>query len=520
VFALGWGLALGLPLRGAGVEEQSGRAKQLALYQEQHRKLNEAYFAKLEQLADAAEQAGFAEDAKAIRSLTVELDPAKIEAQSLPQKVQPELPIGLPPEEAWRLKLREVREEQANDLYRLSRLLLNAGFPSAAYRLVREVTLANPDHTYARKILGYQRLGEEWITPFEAEQSKKRMVWHEQFGWLQKTFVDRYENGERYFNGRWMPAAQEEAVRQAFQNAWEIRTEHFLVQTNHNLERGVEVAKKLEEYHDFFTQTFPGFFHTPDQLNRLFGDAAQSRRPKQQKPFLVHYYRTREEYIQTLVQKVPQVAITNGLYHNGDRVAYFYHDPKENNDSTLFHEATHQIFYETRFDNPRTAQGVGEAANFWIIEGIACYMESLKTQNGQQTLGDPAFVRFYWARNRFLREGYYVPLAQFAAMGMRQFQNQSEEDLSRNYSQSSGLVHFFMHYEGGLYRDALIEHLSQIYEPGKRFTPPQSLAELTGVPFAELDQQYKDYLRAQQQALNAQSRLNRPAHGERGASAP
>jgi hypothetical protein len=146
---------------------------------------------------------------------------------------------------------------------------------------------------------------------------------------------------------------------------------------------------------------------------------------------------------------------------------------------------------------------VGEAANFWIIEGLACYMESLKRQDGQFVLGDPAFVRFHWARHRFLVDGYYVPLAPFASMGMQQFQHQSAEDLSRNYSQSSGLVHFFMHYEGGLYRDAMIEHLSQIYAPGKRITAPQSLAELTGLSFAELDEQYKDYLRAQQLAIDA-----------------
>lgn len=508
-FAIGLVLSLGLTAQAVGLEEPTGRAKQLAVYQEQYRELADAYSAKLKELANAALAAGFAEEANNILALAVKLDPAKIQSESLPRNMQPELPITLPKAEAWRLELREVREKHANDLYRLSRLMLGAGFPSAAYRLVHEVAVANPDHSYARKILGYQKRGEEWITPFEAEQDIKRMVWHEQFGWLHRTYVDRYEKGERFFNGRWMPAAQESAVRQAFQNAWEVRTEHFLVKTNHSLERGVEVAKTLEAYYDFFVHTFPGFFQNPEQLKDLFNESARSRKPKPKKPFIVHYYRTREEYVQTLVQKVPQVGITNGLYHNGDRIAYFYHDPERNNDSTLFHEATHQILYESRFEYVRNAkvEGVGDAANFWIIEGIACYMESLKNQDDNFTLGDPEFVRFFWARNRFLNDGYYVPLAQFAAMGMRQFQNQSAEDLSRNYSQSSGLVHFFMHYEGGVYRDAMIEHLSQIYKGDKQFTAPQSLADLTGVPFAKLDQEYKDYLRAQQQAIDARKAL-------------
>jgi hypothetical protein len=64
-----------------------------------------------------------------------------------------------------------------------------------------------------------------------------------------------------------------------------------------------------------------------------------------------------------------------------------------------------------------------------------------------------------------------------------------------------------MHHDSGIYRDAMIEHLSQIYKAEKRFTAPESLAELTGVPFAKLDQEYQDYLRTQQQAVQARQPL-------------
>jgi hypothetical protein len=62
-------------------------------------------------------------------------------------------------------------------------------------------------------------------------------------------------------------------------------------------------------------------------------------------------------------------------------------------------------------------------------------------------------------------------------------------------------LHIFLPYQGGLYRDALIEHISQIYDPARRFQPPATLASLTGVSFADLDKQYGDYLRAQQHAV-------------------
>jgi hypothetical protein len=302
--------------------DQDSRSRQLAAYQERYRELTEQYAARLSELALAAEQAGFAEEAKSIRELAVPFDPAKIQSDSLPREVQPDLPLNLPRAEAWRLELRRVRERQAVDLYLLSRDFLHEGFPSSAYRLVREVTLADPDHAFARRILGYQRMKNEWITPFEASQSRN-MVWHDQFGWLLKTYVDRYQQGLRNFNGKWMPAEQEADVRRDFRNAWEVRTEHFLVKTNHSLERGVEVARKLEEYHDFFVQTFAGFFQSPAQLKLLFTNAGLPGRSRQGKPFEVHYFRTREEYIQTLKHMVPHIENTTGLYHTGDGVAYF-----------------------------------------------------------------------------------------------------------------------------------------------------------------------------------------------------
>ncbi len=498
------------PVFGAVLADQSARARQLASYQEQYRELAEKYTQGLGQIADKAERSGFAKEAKAIRGLAVPFDPEKIQADGLPRAALPDLPVSLPDAERWRLELRQHREDYANHLYVLSRRLLRSKFPSASYRLVREVASAYPDHPGARRILGFQPWKGEWITPFEAEQARKNLVWHEKYGWLLKTYVKRYEDGERNFRGSWMPAAKEEGIRRVFSNAWIIRTENFLIETNHSLERGVEIATKLEEYHDFFVQTFVGFFQTPKQLEDLFNEAARHRRGTKSdaERFHVHYYRTRDEYIQALKQKVPQVAITNGLYHNGDRIAYFYDAPKEDKeslDSTLFHEATHQLLYETRFRNPRMSQGVGDDANFWIVEGIACYMESLKRQAGSVTLGDPEFIRFYWARNRYLKESYYVPLAEFASMGMREFQ--SHQNISRNYSQASGLVHFFMHSQGGVYRDAMIEHISQIYAPGRRLQSAASLADLTGVSFPELDKQYGDYLRAEQDAIDrAQSR--------------
>ena len=47
--------------------------------------------------------------------------------------------------------------------------------------------------------------------------------------------------------------------------------------------------------------------------------------------------------------KLPQVELSNGVYYPPDRIVYSYHDPEEVDSTlaTLYHEASHQFFYES-----------------------------------------------------------------------------------------------------------------------------------------------------------------------------
>ncbi|MCA9070312.1 MAG: hypothetical protein KDA84_15365, partial [Planctomycetaceae bacterium] len=300
---------------------------------------------------------------------------------------------------------------------------------------------------------------------------------------------------ERMFNGRWMSVQREASQRSDFDNAWEVETEHFHVRTNVSLEMGVQISRRMEDFHNFFLREFTPFFNTPQQMQQLFTTGIRRSAPPRQ--FRVYYLSSKKEFVEMLQARQPNISMANGLYMPNDRIAYFYFDDRPDAMETLYHEVTHQLLGESL---SKTVP-VGENSDFWVIEGIACYMESLKRENGKMTLGDPMYDRFYWARNRYLRDNFYVPLAQFAAMGMREFQHQPGEKLLWSYSQSSGLVHFFMHAEGGAYRDALVTHLSEIYRPNRRIRPVPSLAELTGLSFQQLDQKYGQYIRNQQKAL-------------------
>lgn len=478
---------------GAVVQSASAaESKPLTLVRAQHAELRRKQAEVLADLAGKLEQAGAADAAAEARKLAVPPDGKRIEFEKLPAKVQAEPSLELPREQRDLLqKLRTARQKCANDLFLLSKRALGAGSVGYAYELVREAAVQDPDNVAARKILGYVRAGDEWLTAFQSRMRRTGQVWHPKFGWIPEADVRQYEAGQRKSKGRWITAEQDAELHRDFENAWEVRTEHYLVKTNHSLERGVEVATRLEAFHDFFVETFAGFYNKPEDLKTLFGNG--TARVVEAKPHEVHYFRTRDEYNKRLVSKIPTIAVTNGLYYTSDRVAYFFHDDKLTSDDTLYHEETHQLMYECLSRD----REVANQAHFWVIEGIACYMESFRPGEGKVSLGDPNHVRIVAARYRYLTDKHYVPLGKFAAMGLLEFQTLPFSELQRNYSEAAGLAHFFMQYDDGRYRDALVEHLSQLYHtvgPGRR--PVQNLAELTGIAYTELDRQYGEYMKA------------------------
>jgi hypothetical protein len=93
-------------------------------------------------------------------------------------------------------------------------------------------------------------------------------------------------------------------------------------------------------------------------------------------------------------------------------------------------------------------------------------------------------------------------MAPFTGMGQREFQCMDMPNdetrfrrLQQYYAQAAGVAHFFCHYRGGIYREALVRHLAEIYSPDQRTRGhAATLEELTETPFAMLDQQYIDYM--------------------------
>lgn len=442
----------------------------------------------VEELIKFCQDNNLPDGTKVLEPWSLPVNSGALEGVPLPKKVIPEIALDLAPvDRKWQVQLKQKRHDVASQLYLLSRRMLNDGYATAAWQVLREVTHFDPDHKQTRLILGFEQYGDEWVTPYSAKMLKAGNVWTEKFGWLRKEHVARYVDGERYVRGRWVTAERENVMRQNFMNAWEIETDNYLVKTNVSHEKAVELAMALEEFHSYFRRTFAAFFDSPEQLKMLFD--GRGRRTAATR-FEIHFFRTRDEFIAALKKDNPRIAITNGIYMPDAKIAYFFDNPETETLATLYHEATHQILYEL-YPNRRL---IGETEHFWIIEGIACYMESFERLPNGYTVGSPQYIRFRGAEYRLNESSYYVPLAQLSNMGKLAFQ--SSEKISENYTQASGLSHFFMHYENGKYRDALIKHLSLLYVPRSAPVRVAGLDQLTGVASETLDRQYREYITA------------------------
>lgn len=479
----------------AAVEAQTAAADRgLELLQRQHRERYAAFASEMQELADFCEAQTFVTAAEQIRRRAQPVEARAFDLDDLPDQVLPPLPASLPDvERQWRTKLLKIEKSYALDLYKLARDALNRTppHPSFAFQLVREVAFHDPDHQHARRLLGFVRYGDEWTTPFSRLKRTQGFVDHPQFGWISKRHLARYENGERLFNGQWLSVEKEALLRNRFENGWEIETDHFLIRTNHSLEQGVRLGRELETFHRFFIREYAGFFNSPQNMKALF-DGGTSPRETRREPHRVHYYRNKEEFVAALRGRQPNISLANGLYLPSEKTAFFFHGDDHELVETMYHEVAHQLLGES---HPRTID-VGETADFWVIEGFACYQETFRHDDEGVRIGGLPHLRMFWARHQVEENRFYVPLRQFVRMGKKEFQNPADVQLLHAwYSQATGLVHFFLHYEEGLYRDAFIDYLSQVYSPAARMRNSASLEQLTGVRYETLDEQYHAYLK-------------------------
>ncbi|WP_459556648.1 DUF1570 domain-containing protein [Lacunimicrobium album] len=503
--------------------KQTPRSQLLKGVESRHSDLKTIFQADLTRLSDEATAQNLTGLVEEISRLQVVLASVETVYTRPPRDVEASLPLTMPEQErALRVKYQTLRNEYSKALYKQAEMTLKGNLASVSYVMLLEIVRVSPDHADARRILGYELYRQKWVTPFERRMIEDNLIDDPRFGWIHKDDVDRYHSGERRYasnipgfagKGKWLPEDRDNELRRDFRYAWEVRTANFLVKTNHSLEKGVEISRALEDFHEYFRFLFAGFYTTPQQIQALFRGGQSGRALPSSQLYVVHYYANKDEYVRTLINKIPMVAQTNGIYMQDDKIAYFYHDPNDASLAPMYHEATHQLFYESQQKHRKP----GNLAHFWIIEGIACYMESFeRSADGQSfSTGNPNYVRFVNARQNLAVRNVFLPFEMMDQMGQYVYQQATLPVLQQRYSQSTGMAHFFMHYNEGEYRDALVNHISQLYSSMPRVAEnPDTLDRLTETSFGELDQAYRSYCLELDRQLALDEAVPRPTHAQ------
>ncbi|MGD9128443.1 MAG: DUF1570 domain-containing protein [Planctomycetia bacterium] len=445
------------------------------------------YSKNLQDLADWCDEKGLVDEAAKTREWNTTRDPRKVYIAVLPREIGTLANAGKDLSGdalEWHKKFRRLREKQADTYFALARRAVRLQQASLAFDLAMAAIHEDPDHQQVRKLLGYRKYKKTWSTPYEIKRYRAGQVDDEKFGWIREKDLERYKKGERRSGKLWISAEEDAQKHRNIENGWKIETEHYVIVTNHSIEVGVRLGRKMEVLYDVWKRLFIRYYATQQQVMQIFNGRNAYRKMPVHK---VMYFRDREDYIQNLSSISPTVKISVGFYMSSTQCMYsFAGEGKDEEARTLYHEGTHQLFQESR----RVSNKVGAEANFWIVEGLATYMESLRKEKDCYVLGNPDDQRMKAARHRYLKDKFYIPMEQLTAISRKGLQ--TSPHIRTLYSQIAGVTHFLISYDGGRYRDPLINYISAVYNGNQ---DPELLEKTLGTSYEELDRLYGDFLK-------------------------
>ena len=413
-------------------------------------------------------------------------------------------PTGKDTGQAWLTEVQKIRFKTASELFDLAKRAAAARPPEYSHAAVylREVLQRQPDHSEARRLLGYVPYESGWARPFAVRKLKEGNVNHPIFGWVPADWVQPLDRGElptyaaRGQKVRWLPAQEADRLRSNWKNPWQITTEHFDIQSDVPLGEAIEFARRLEAFYDVFFTLLADLVGENLPLARRFHSpsltAETSYRPHQ-----VFYFATKDEFVEHLRPSTgDDIDQSLGYYYpprpgKGNReIAYFFRDVEGQIPvtATLYHEVSHQLLFETAGPNAFT-KNVG---NYWVFEGLlGTYFETVTPQSdGSLEVGGLVGERLA-AAQQSLADGRFLPLEQFLTLDQKAF-NRADR-IHANYQQAMALAVFLMQWNDGIYRDAFIDFVRDAYRGRIRRSTGRSLEDRLGEPLKVVEKQFRDF---------------------------
>lgn len=237
-------------------------------------------------------------------------------------------------------------------------------------------------------------------------------------------------------------------------------SQHFAIATQGTTKQANEVARLSEQTYSIWRQIFFSHWCKSETLQQSL-TSQKALVALNQPKFQIVLFRNREAYVNQLQKIEPNVAVSTGYYSPRLKTVFCYWD-EATSKATLRHELTHQFFSQASGEETVLPEEL--QSDFWIVEGLALYMESIQIVNVHgfdiATIGGWDAARLQPARYRRLHDEMWIPWDEFRRANNERFRTGNE--IAQWYSQAAGLTHFWMD-RSSEHRQAFLDFAMRVY---------------------------------------------------------
>lgn len=228
----------------------------------------------------------------------------------------------------------------------------------------------------------------------------------------------------------------------------EVDTPHFVIYSHADRAATQAVATDIERCYWAWTQFFFPLWESAPQVTAVLADrtdgvsiaehlSARRSRLSVRRKLRVVLFRDADQYARTLSRDVPGIERSTGFYSDTRKTMCLYAGDIDDA-ATRRHELVHQLFREATRSRLGRAMP-GEASDFWLVEGIAGYFESLFIDGNHAIVGGWDSPRLQFARYRTFVGGDTMSIDQLRPDG--RLAAQKRDDLARWYAHAIAHTH-------------------------------------------------------------------------------
>jgi hypothetical protein len=232
------------------------------------------------------------------------------------------------------------------------------------------------------------------------------------------------------------------------------QSQHFRLFSTAPRRETSQLIQDLERFYELWSQWFFRHWTTDEELCQQIAAGKKIGIPEVVCDVVL--FGDRDAYIRGVGGDNPAVDQSTGFYSPENRLTLLF--AGEDSDlETRYHELTHQLLQQSV---PDVVASPGDLGGFWIVEGIASYVESIQIFDSYASVGGWQAPRLQHARYRWLQGQPPPAFDSIVSDGRSAFQN--HEDLAALYTTIAAYTHLLID-NPETRRDAM-RYLASVYQ--------------------------------------------------------